>query len=197
MIVPESTPKYHTGYALLGEIKNNTKMDVLFYKPIMHIDYEKSPGVWEKIYSDVFFLGMYNKGFFPYELHEMSSFKKYDKNQELTKGIFNDLALPLSEYNQNQLDIRSVSLILIKADSTLLTSRSIDDYLEYHANWFKTSIKKGNYRFYYTTQTVPQTIVFKDKDGQNKKVEIPSKIGDFNFISSSTVTSDTLFVKVW
>lgn len=197
MVIPENNLKKRSGYAILGKIQNSLKKNIFFSNQVFQIDFQNEKGIWEKIYSDVYFIGMFDKGFHPYELDEMNSFRKYNKNDTLIKDIIKKNDFPISRYNLEQVGIRSVNYSLLKKDSTMFFSRSIDDYLDFPSDFFKKNIQKGNYRFFFRNREEYNILKLKDKNDKIKEVEIGNSIGDFNLINQTHIVSDTLHLRIW
>lgn len=197
MVIPDNNQNKRVGYAILGKIQNSLKKNIAFPNQVFEIDYQNDKGKWEKIYSDVYFIGMYDKGFHPYESDEMNSFRKYNKNDTLIKDIIKKIDFPLNRYNLDQVIISSVYLGLLKKDSTMVFSRSIDDYLDFSSDFFKKSIKKGNYRFFFRNREESYTLKLKNKKDKIEEVQIGKSIGDFEVINQVDIVSDTLFLRIW
>lgn len=197
MVIPENNLKKRSGYAILGKIQNSLKKNVAFPNQVFQIDFQNDNGRWEKIYSDVYFIGMFDKGFHPYELDEMNSFRKYNKNDTLIKDIIRKIDFPINRFNSEKVGISSVYYSLLKKDSTMLFSRSIDDYLDISSDFFKRNIKKGNYRFFFRNREEPYTLKLKNKNDKIEEVKISKSIGDFNVINQTDIVSDTLHLRIW
>lgn len=197
MVIPENNLKKRSGFAILGKIQNSLKKNIVFPNQVFQIDFQNEKGIWEKIYSDVYFIGMFDKGFHPYELDEMNSFRKYNKNDTLIKDIIKKNDFPINRYNLEQVGISSVHYSLLKKDSTMFFSRSINDYLDFSSDFFKRNIQKGNYRFFFRNSENYNILKLKDKNDKIEEVEIGNSIGDFNLINQTNIVSDTLHLRIW
>ncbi|MCU0467534.1 MAG: hypothetical protein MUF58_02960 [Arcicella sp.] len=197
MVISENNQGKRVGYAILGKVKNLMKKDIAFPNQVFQIEYQNERGRWEKIYSDSYFVGMNDKGFHPYELEEMNSFRKHDKDDIMKKNIIKKIDFPVNEYNINQLRISSVYFSLLKQDSTILFSRSIDEYLDFSSDFFKKNIKKGNYRVFFRNREDPTILKLQNQNNGIEKVKIGKSIGNFEIINQVDITSDTLIIRVW
>ena len=197
MVIPKNSQNKREGYALLGKINNSLKRNIAFPNQVFQIDYQNNNGKWEKVYTDVYFIGMYDKGLHPYELDEMNSFRKYNSRDTLIKDIIKKKDFPINDYNLNQVGISSIYYSLLKKDSTMLFSRSIDDYLDYSSDFFKENIKKGYYRFFFRNRDNSNTLKLKNKNGKIEEINVPKSIGVFDMINQTDIVSDTLFLRIW